>query len=715
MFNSSFIVAQNGLKDLTEPKKVFIGNIISNEHLDDPVNFRNGLANPHLLEEYNAVALENYMKMSFILPSSKPEDIHDFSVEQLRATLNEDKIEKFLNYDDWSELRKRGHAMIWFNQAPEWLDVAGPTWTGQQVFEFSRKYILALGQICGDKIDEWDVINEAISDDVVDGQRIWRQRTWYRRANDGSMTDWGEATYENYIKMLFVWARESQPQARLIINDYGIEFFSNAMNSKNRFMRDQVKALKSCGAPIDGVGFQSHLTLSDMVSVSGDLNTAYIDAVEESIKDLSNEDIEVTITELDIRICNEDRDEAFQEVAYQAFVEMALSQPNCHVVLIWGLRDEDNWITLRNDQFFTNCEDAVIVDGDNYNPKPAYDGVAAAITALPDQQSFGFNPLVEGEGTTADCGGSGSIIPDILKIDGPRAVFAGDQVDIDIHYLATDNQDVVVYFQLNSPPYTVLSQKVYDVNAGSGSISAKIDIPIDAPSGENEYRYLAFIAPDGGGYSNLINETIQYQVSVLDEDSQVIISCSGPESVSPGETIEVNISYNAGMNQEIVVWFQLDGSPFTTYQEFRQSAEVGRHDMIAELFIPNTVPLAQDAYQYQTLLVPTGGNWADRISNVAQQNIDVVLASNVIDTEINDFGVNVFPNPVINSCNVFISSGQGLAEMNIYSSIGEVLDHQNISNGVQEVELDLQSFPAGLYWLSVRRGNKYGVTKLLKH
>ena len=181
---------------------------------------------------------------------------------------------------EWAGLRKRGHAMIWFSQAPGWLNSAGPGWTGQQVFDFSRKYILALGQICGNRVDEWDVINEAISDQSPGGQRVWRSGTWYRRANDGTMTDWGVATYENYIKMLFVWAREAQPEARLYYNDYAIEQFNLAVSSKNRFMRDKFKALKECGAPIDGIGFQSHFILANMVSGSGVLNQGFIDNIE---------------------------------------------------------------------------------------------------------------------------------------------------------------------------------------------------------------------------------------------------------------------------------------------------------------------------------------------------------------------------------------------------------------------------------------------------
>ncbi|MEM6769022.1 MAG: hypothetical protein AAF597_00440, partial [Bacteroidota bacterium] len=78
------LAAQDGLRDVADPKKVYVGNLISNAHLDDPENFRGGLANPHLLEEYNATVLENYMKMSFVLPGEQPADIHNLTVAELR-------------------------------------------------------------------------------------------------------------------------------------------------------------------------------------------------------------------------------------------------------------------------------------------------------------------------------------------------------------------------------------------------------------------------------------------------------------------------------------------------------------------------------------------------------------------------------------------------------------------------------------------------------
>ncbi|MTB52099.1 endo-1,4-beta-xylanase [Lewinella sp. W8] len=706
--------AQDGLKDLASSKKVYIGNLISNAHLDNPETFRNGMADAHLLEEYNAVVLENYMKSSFILPGEEPENIHDLTVEELRATLTDENIEAFLSNEDWAGLRKRGHVMIWFTQAPQWLNEVGPTWTGQQVFSFARRYILALGQICGDRVDEWDVINEAISDDAPGGQRRWRPGTWYRRANDGSMTDWGEATYENFIKMLFTWAREAQPQARLHYNDYGIENFSDSPASKNRFMRDKFKALKDCGAPIDGIGFQSHFVLSQMVSSTGEINQGFIDGIEDSMEDLATAGLEVAVTELDIRVCNGDRDEDFQEEAFREYVAMALRQPNCHEVMIWGLRDEDNWITLRNDGPFMGCEDAVITEGDNYSPKPAYDGVAAALNSLMDQDDFGFAALNPGSGTTADCGGMGSLEPEVISIGGPVAVAPGGQVTVPVTYVSTGNQDIVLALQLDSDPFTLYTQTTVSVSEGTGTEDITLDVPMSVPPGDNQYRYQAYLTPTGEGIPGSVNNLVRSGITVLGEDSQLIISISGPETVGRGDTAAVEVTYSAVEGQEIVVWFQLDQSPFTTFQEFREEAATGLNTITAKLFIPLDVPIAEDAYQFQTILVPTGGGWTERISNVGQPNVDVEIGTSVGEFGENSIPLRAYPNPTEGWLTVELPPSSEESNYRIYSARGRLAREGTIGGASSRMRIDVAALPEGIYVLELQRGSERGVVRFIR-
>ncbi len=709
------LAGQNGLRDLASPKKVYIGNIISIGHLNNPSTFRNGEAEANLTGEYNAIVLENSMKMSFVLPQNEPANIHDLTVAELEATLQTNAIEIFLSRPEWSDMRKRGHAMIWFNQAPGWLNAAGPAWTGQQVFDFSRKYIMALGQVCGDRVDEWDVINEAISDQSPGGQREWRGGTWYRRANDGSMTDWGEATYENYIKMLFVWAREAQPQSRLYYNDYSIENFNTSSASKNRFMRDKFKALKDCGAPVDGIGFQSHFVLSDMVNSAGAINLGFINSVKASMEDLDAAGLDVVISELDIRICNNRRDEAFQETAFREFSEMALSQPNCRELLVWGLRDEDSWITQSNTPPFDGCQDAVLSEGADYAPKPAYDGLATALMGLPDREEYAFNELIPGNGAPADCGGSGSLDPSITSVNGPVNISPGEQITVSVSYFATDDQDVFVTFQLDSDPFTVYTEVVTDVTEGNGTIDVVLNIPESTPPGNASYQYQTFITPNGGSYNTRFSDLAQTDVTVLGAGSQAVLSSLGPEVVNRGDTVTVDVTYSAGENQEIVVWFQLDEAPYTTFQEFRQEVVAGEDQQLsAKLFIPADVPVIEDAYQYQTILVPIGGGWEQRISNIDQRDIDVILGTSVDNGTFGGLSLSAFPNPTSGLLNLELPAGSLRTNYEVYSSIGRTVQSGIIQKGIVRASLDLGSLPAGVYMLHLQRGAAMGRIRLVK-
>ncbi|MGB3798958.1 MAG: endo-1,4-beta-xylanase, partial [Lewinella sp.] len=512
--------AQNGLRDWAGPKQVFIGNIISNALLDNPGGYEGGRALTNLRTEYNVVTLENYMKMNAVLPAAEPGNIHNLSVAQLRNTLRTGQIDRFLNGASFSGFRKRGHAMIWYSQAPTWLNNNAPNWTAQQVFDFSRKYILALGQVCGNGIDEWDVLNEAISDE---GTARWRTGTWYRQAGNGSSTTYGPATYENYFRMLFVWAREAQPNARLFYNDYAVETFNASPTSKNGFLRTRFAELKNCGAPIDGIGFQSHFIASQMITAQGAVNAGFINAVQASMQDLDNAGLEVAITELDIRICNGDRSEASLEPAYYEFVRMAYGEPNCRELLLWGQHDEVSWITLSNSGTFGPCRDPLIFDNSFYAPKAAYNGVRGAIQSQPNRSSYGYPPLNPGAGVAGNCnggnGGGGAAINTVVASDD--AVRNTDNT-VTVNYTATGNQDIVVYFQLDSDPYTVFREVRQAVTAGTRNLNLSVNVPAAVPVANNAYQYQVLLTPRGGGYDNrLANQAL----------TDVDVVASGPASL----------------------------------------------------------------------------------------------------------------------------------------------------------------------------------------
>ncbi len=68
------------------------------------------------------------------------------------------------------------------------------------------------------KIDEWDVINEAITNND------FRRNTWYDIVSTQENDD-GEVGFQSYFAHLFKWARQADTAAELFYNDYNIEPF----------------------------------------------------------------------------------------------------------------------------------------------------------------------------------------------------------------------------------------------------------------------------------------------------------------------------------------------------------------------------------------------------------------------------------------------------------------------------------------------------------
>lgn len=345
-----------GLKDYAIAKGKYIGNLMRDGMFDN-VQVNGGATDNILKSEYNAIVLGNKMKMSNLL-RNRPQDPFNIKI----SDINTSNIDLFVAYADKHQMRKRGHVMIWYKQIPSWLEAEAPNWTAQQVYDFSKSYILALSSYCAGKIDEWDVLNEAI---ISTG---FRGSTWYDIVNTQANEE-GVIGFYSYFAKLFSWANQGDTNAALFYNDYNIEPFGT---SKNNFMRNFVKKLKSeYAAPIDGVGLQAHFKI-DQVTPS------FITKIGQTIDDLGAAGFTANITELDIRICSGDAGTvADQKSAYKGIISTAFSKENCNTVLIWGSSDNDSWINTH----YEGCGQATPHDS-NYNKKPAYFGILEALKEL---------------------------------------------------------------------------------------------------------------------------------------------------------------------------------------------------------------------------------------------------------------------------------------------------------------------------------------------
>ena len=91
----------------------------------------------------------------------------------------------------------------------------------------------------------------------------------------------------DYVAIALKAARAADPDAKLDLNDYNVE----TDGPKIRALYHLVASLRAAGAPIDGVGLQSHLVAG---AAPRDISTV--------MRKFASLGVDVAVTELDLRL-----------------------------------------------------------------------------------------------------------------------------------------------------------------------------------------------------------------------------------------------------------------------------------------------------------------------------------------------------------------------------------------------------------------------------
>jgi endo-1,4-beta-xylanase len=305
-----------------------------------------------LTSNFTAVTPENCMKPQ----STEPTEDH-FTFAQ---------ADEFVAFAEKNGLKINGHTLVWHNQTPDWyfLDGSKPA-NRDLVLNRLRNHITTEVSRYRGKVYSWDVVNEVISDNP---------RDYLRKSK------WFDSLGESYIADAFITGHAADPQAKLYLNDYGIE--SPVKRDKAiRLIRD----LQSHHIPIDGVGIQGHWSL-DRVPYQ---------QIEDAIIAFHNLGLQVMITELDLdvvpRATNsadvnlKDKSgddpyktgcppEVLQRQAEQYARLFALFKKHSDKisrVTFWGLHDGRSWLNT----WPRKRTDYPLLFGVDLSPKPAFDAV----------------------------------------------------------------------------------------------------------------------------------------------------------------------------------------------------------------------------------------------------------------------------------------------------------------------------------------------------
>lgn len=304
-----------------------------------------------ILTHFNSVTAEYEMKWGQI---EKKEGEYTYS-----------SSDSIISWAKENDLKVRGHCLLWYKSLPTW--VKEKNYNKAQALQAIDKHVKTTMAYYGDDVYCWDVLNEALKNSVKASELT--SNNFYRTGNmtDAKEVDWYQIAGVDFVKHVFKSANEARiinnlEDVELFYNDYGL----NDPNKREACVR-LVKMLQDENIGIDGVGMQSHYRLSSYLKDK----TKFLTNFEDSIKAFTELGVDVHITELDIRVFeNDDVVQSFDTLPYEIeeqqgelygellricreyaspWKEGAGKVTN---VTVWGVADDSNsWSTDAHDEF----------------------------------------------------------------------------------------------------------------------------------------------------------------------------------------------------------------------------------------------------------------------------------------------------------------------------------------------------------------------------
>jgi endo-1,4-beta-xylanase len=291
--------------------------------------------------EFSQLQAENEMKFALVHPRPDTDpNPYDFK--------GGDALVEFARSH---KMKVRGHTLVWHNQVPKW--VTEGKFAPPQLQQILHGHINKVLGHYATKVYAWDVVNEAFNDDGT-----MRHTIWYDQPGIGAGAD------TKYIEQALRWAHEADPAAKLFYNDYNAE----EVNKKSDAIYAMAEDFKKRGVPLDGIGFQAHITLK-----FGD--PATLESFAKNLERFAKLGLELQITELDIRLNDSSAASlSAQAKLYGEITAICVQQPACKLVQTWGFTDKHSWVP----GFFKGEGWALPWDAD-YRKKPAYEAMLKAL------------------------------------------------------------------------------------------------------------------------------------------------------------------------------------------------------------------------------------------------------------------------------------------------------------------------------------------------
>ena len=326
------------LKELAERRGIQVGSFASLKYLRE--------------RPYTEILTDQF---EYLIIDGEPNwHFEDFTLRPARDKYDFNHLDQVFDFADQHDMPVRVQHLLWGDEKwlPQWLKEGN--YSKEELLAIIEDHIRTVGNRYKGKVREYTVVNEAFSRELETG---------------GNKDWWGDRLGTEYIDKAFIWARAADPNAKLILNDFGNETEGEISN----LMYEYIKSAKARGVPIDGLGMQMHLDAT---------NVPTKDEVVANMRRFADLGVKIYITEFDVNMHGLEKDKSeedeIQAGIYKEMVSacMEAGPEVCSNFGFLGLIDRQSWYRG------IGLEDAnPLMFNEDYSPKPAFFAIREAFEA----------------------------------------------------------------------------------------------------------------------------------------------------------------------------------------------------------------------------------------------------------------------------------------------------------------------------------------------
>lgn len=293
--------------------------------------------------------------------------------------------------------------------------------------------------------------------------------------------------------------------------------------------------------------------------------------------------------------------------------------------------------------------------------------------------------------TTNDTGKSGTCqltvvessgVDTIINIDVPDQVYAGQSFTATVEYEASTTRDIEVILQKNSSPWTEYGSATVTVAGGVGTEYIDVDVDPSIPQGNNIYKIVVDLLPEGGAWPDRLNERVKYDVDAVSESGTVVtgITLSGcPASeIVVGNTHQLSATIlPAEANDKGVKWNSSNTS-------------------VATVDANGLVTAISSGISDITVTSNDGG--FTELCSITVSGLSSVISQN------GPSGINIYPT-IVDDGVLNIVSNSHMEQVHILDITGKIV-YQEMNNTVGTIVLEIGKLKSGLYFIHVKSGGK---------